>query len=545
MNYEKIYNRLCSRVCDDIYTEVHHIIPRCLGGSDMKDNLIRLSTKAHYLAHRLLCKIYPDDIKLKFALNMMSRSNTKQERNLTLQQYEIIKKENSIALSVLHSTRIRSEEEKSKISKALTGKPKSEAHKQRCSEWQKGKPKPWQLGRKHSEERKLKISESRKGIKHSKPSYVRTEEHKKRITEMNKKRSEPSLNTKGYEILTPTGFQKFDGVAYSGLVRTLEFKTKDFTIVVSNKHRFDDSNKIAREYKVGDSLFTEKGLQEIITIEKNGKKQVYDILEVANGNLYLANGIQHHNCELIRDENRTVIPEFDDELIKLVVREYNKPPFYTPYVAMDLGFKDLTVCVFGYYDFKKDVVVIEDEIVKEGKDLKLNKFSEEILAKEEMLWMNILTNELIKPEIRVSDVEYIVINEINRASMGRLNFQAVRKSPGYKLPLINQVRVMLQSEKIVINPRCQTLITHLKNARWKDASAKDDFARSPGLGHYDAVDALLYLIKSVNYTKNPYPVNYGRSGDDTFHDNGRFGYKSNQKSSNIAVYESIFGVKKR
>lgn len=250
-------------------------------------------------------------------------------------------------------------------------------------------------------------------------------------------------------------------------------------------------------------------------------------------------------CELIRDENRTVIPEFDEELSQIVVRDYNKPPFYTPYVAMDLGFKDLTVCLFGYYDFKQDKVIIEDEIVKEGKDLKLNLFSDEILAKEELLWMNILTNELIKPEVRVSDVEYIVINEINRASLGRLNFQAVRKSPGYKLPLINQLRVMLQSEKIYINPRCTTLIQHLRNARWKDASAKDDFARSPGLGHYDAVDALLYLIKSINYTKNPYPVNHGRNVDDTFHNNGRFGYQSNQKSSNIAVYESIFGVKKR
>lgn len=250
-------------------------------------------------------------------------------------------------------------------------------------------------------------------------------------------------------------------------------------------------------------------------------------------------------CELIRDENRTVIPEFDDDLQKLVVRQYSKPAFYTPYVAMDLGFKDLTVVLFGYYDFKQDKVIIEDEIVKEGKDLKLNTFSEEILKKEEMLWMNILTNELIKPELRISDVDYIVINEINRASMNRLNFQAVKKSPGYKLPLINQLRVMLQSEKIYISPKCEVLITHLKNARWKDASSKDDFARSPGLGHYDAVDALLYLVKSINYTKNPYPANHGRHGDDTFYNNGGFGYSSNEKLSNIAVYESIFGVRKK
>lgn len=250
-------------------------------------------------------------------------------------------------------------------------------------------------------------------------------------------------------------------------------------------------------------------------------------------------------CQIIRDENRTVMPEFDDELQARIVREYNKPPFYTPYVGLDLGFKDLTVALFGYYDFKTDKIVIEDEIIKEGKDLKLDKFSEEILKKEETLWMNILTNEQIVPNVRVSDIDLIVIQEINRASMGRLNFQPVKKAPGYKLPLINQVRIMLQSEKIIIHPRCQTLITHLKNGRWKDASAKDDFARSPGLGHYDAIDALLYLVKSIDYAKNPYPSNYGRSGDSTFYNNGNFGYKSNTQDQNIAVYESIFGIKNK
>jgi len=213
---------------------------------------------------------------------------------------------------------------------------------------------------------------------------------------------------------------------------------------------------------------------------------------------------REYMVELIRDERKTVIPEFDETLIPLVVVDYPKPPFYTPYVAMDLGFKDLTVCLFGYYDFKADKIIIEDEIVKKGKDLKLNEFGEEILAKEEKLWLNIYTNEQIVPEVRVSDIDYIVIQEINRQSNNRLNFQPVKKEIGYKLPLINQLRIMLQTNKILINPRCETVIRHLKNARWKDASAKDDFARSPDDGHYDAVDALLYLIKSISLLVNSF-----------------------------------------
>jgi len=253
---------------------------------------------------------------------------------------------------------------------------------------------------------------------------------------------------------------------------------------------------------------------------------------------------REYMCDLIRDERRTVIPEFDEEVAALIVREYPKPPFYTPYVSMDLGFKDLTVVLFGYYDFKNDKIIIEDELCIKGSDLKLDKFGQEILAKEEKLWLNIYTNEQIIPEVRVSDVDLIVIQEINRQSHGRLNFIPVKKEPGYKLPLINQMRIMLPSQKIIIDPRCTTLIRHLKNARWKDASAKDDFARSPDDGHYDAVDSLLYLIKSITYTKNPYPTNYGGS-DNTFHNNKGFGYKRESSQTPIAIYESIFGKRKK
>jgi PBSX family phage terminase large subunit len=303
-------------------------------------------------------------------------------------------------------------------------------------------------------------------------------------------------------------------------------------------HEFIDFLEVAEQ----ENLLTKKTLYDNPLLDDSVKQSIVDKFI---GGVNNPNFRREYMCERIRNENRTIIPEFDDDLIKLVVKDYNKPPFYTPYVSMDLGFKDLTVVLFGYYDFKTDKVIIEDELVKEGKDLKLNKFSDEILAKEEQLWLNIYTNEQIKPEVRVSDVDYIVINEINRASMGRLNFQAVTKPPGYKLPLINQLRVMLQSEKIVINPRCQTLVSHLKNGRWKDSSAKDEFARSPGLGHYDAIDALLYLIKSIAYSKNPYPANYGRSRDDTFYNNGRFGYNDLKKQDNVAVYNSIFGKKKK
>lgn len=52
--------------------ELHHIIPRCMGGTDEKSNLVKLGYRQHYIAHYMLAKSFNDD-KLWFAFNMMKR----------------------------------------------------------------------------------------------------------------------------------------------------------------------------------------------------------------------------------------------------------------------------------------------------------------------------------------------------------------------------------------------------------------------------------------------------------------------------------------
>ena len=49
----------------DGYTETHHIIPRCLGGSDDKTNLIELNGHEHLVCHLLLRKMLPAGSVLK------------------------------------------------------------------------------------------------------------------------------------------------------------------------------------------------------------------------------------------------------------------------------------------------------------------------------------------------------------------------------------------------------------------------------------------------------------------------------------------------
>ena len=86
MDYVKIYNDLIERSYirknkEDEYYETHHIIPKCIGGSNDKHNLCRLTPEEHFLAHQLLIKIYPDNYKLVLAVSLMCMHNTKRRIN--------------------------------------------------------------------------------------------------------------------------------------------------------------------------------------------------------------------------------------------------------------------------------------------------------------------------------------------------------------------------------------------------------------------------------------------------------------------------------
>lgn len=41
-----------------VYCERHHIVPKCLGGSNSPENIVNLTSREHFIAHILLVKIY-------------------------------------------------------------------------------------------------------------------------------------------------------------------------------------------------------------------------------------------------------------------------------------------------------------------------------------------------------------------------------------------------------------------------------------------------------------------------------------------------------
>jgi hypothetical protein len=86
MDYQKIYESIIARGKNRVligeYTESHHIIPRCIGGSDNLDNLVDLTPEEHYICHLLLVKMHPRNIGLVRAVMFLtSRPGENAKRN--------------------------------------------------------------------------------------------------------------------------------------------------------------------------------------------------------------------------------------------------------------------------------------------------------------------------------------------------------------------------------------------------------------------------------------------------------------------------------
>jgi hypothetical protein len=111
--YEKWYNQITvrgqTRVTDQ-RTESHHIIPKCLGGSDDASNLTNITLREHFICHWLLTKIHQGKHRhqLLKALWMMRAENQNQKRyntKITSRVYATLKEE----YSMLQSQRVTGE----------------------------------------------------------------------------------------------------------------------------------------------------------------------------------------------------------------------------------------------------------------------------------------------------------------------------------------------------------------------------------------------------------------------------------------------------
>lgn len=107
------------------------------------------------------------------------------------------------------------------------------------------------------------------------------------------------IKNNNYQVLTKNGFQNIDGIKKSCSKENLNIYFDDETIFTCTEYHF-----IEKDYmfipvcllNVGDYINDRK----IIQIRQNKNNiEVYDLLNVANGNAYITDGINSHNCAFL------------------------------------------------------------------------------------------------------------------------------------------------------------------------------------------------------------------------------------------------------
>lgn len=83
------------------FFEIHHIVPKSLGGSNEETNLIKLTPREHFFAHLLLSKMYEGESQIKMAHSLRMMSGITRSKNyITSKSYELAK---NIIYKVLQS----------------------------------------------------------------------------------------------------------------------------------------------------------------------------------------------------------------------------------------------------------------------------------------------------------------------------------------------------------------------------------------------------------------------------------------------------------
>lgn len=154
MDYWRIYDALMVRAIGRSvsgYTEKHHIVPRCMGGSNDKGNIVRLTAREHVLAHKILVRMYPGNLKLWHALMLMGRVKVPSSRVTAKEREEYAKRRKEFRYS---------DEAKAKMSESA----KKRGRNGEATQFPKGLV-PWnkgvsnfRAGYSHSEETRAKMT---------------------------------------------------------------------------------------------------------------------------------------------------------------------------------------------------------------------------------------------------------------------------------------------------------------------------------------------------------------------------------------------------
>lgn len=195
-------------------------------------------------------------------------------------------------------------------------------------------------------------------------------------------------------------------------------------------------------------------------------------------------------CEPVSDTSLLCTPEFNYQ--KHVINEVsNNRGRYQCYVSVDTGLTDLTVCIWGYFDYIDRILYIlgEKAIIRPviPEIAELIKYGQEQI-KEYALDVN--------HTLTIVDAFPIVANTLRVDHNLSFNNPIKRRV----VDTIALTRKWLSDDTIKVHNSCKQLIYDLQNAVWEESDTNEETRKIErnSQGHSDALMTLAYMVRAVN-----------------------------------------------
>lgn len=186
-------------------------------------------------------------------------------------------------------------------------------------------------------------------------------------------------------------------------------------------------------------------------------------------------------CQIVRDRNLVIIPDFDD---KQDVLAFRVPETINLEVFTDWGgVRDLTVSLLMGYDFLTARDLVIDELWHPH-----NTPTEHIVKTFRAKWGE-------------HDIKRHVVDAPGQLAVDLQSTHGMSISPPQKddwEASINNLANRFTQRKVKIHPRCKLLIQTCRSGVFN--KNRTDFDRSVTLGHMDAVAALMYGVRCLDRT---------------------------------------------
>lgn len=203
-------------------------------------------------------------------------------------------------------------------------------------------------------------------------------------------------------------------------------------------------------------------------------------------------------CQWIVDASRMIVPEWKPAYVQDVPNDQYYG-FYHKYNALDTGVRDFTVNLYAHYDFKRNKLIIDDETVLQNEEVRTDILAACIKQKERELGY-------AKVYRRIGDNNNLIILQ-DLSGIHGLPFVPTSKDDLFAM--VNELRLWVNSGRLILSPRCTYTIGCLESGVWD--KQKREFARSATYGHFDGLAALCYLVRNVDTATNPIPPMFGLS----------------------------------